>query len=172
MRVLRHIATLLCLLLCSTAGFSAEACGNPARRVHYGGYVRASHLSSSGVNLWVAMENGSCHDLVLRRGEITILVKGLPAATISLRDKVVVPRRSSEEVLLPLRFTSHGLVGAWQLVRRIATGRGEDVTLSYRLRAGTRLFKRNFSAEEVAISEFFNNFAISDDFIRALSGDL
>ena len=38
----------------------------------------------------------------------------------------------------------------------------EDVRVSYKLRAGTRLIKRTFRAEEVALSEIFDNIAISD----------
>jgi hypothetical protein len=97
----------------------------------------------------------------VKSGEVQLYIGDRYVMTISLRDKVVIPRCSRSEVLLSLRFTSSSNLKNVVLLRKVMRG-DEDVRVSYKLRAGTRLIKRTFRAEDVALSEIFDNFAISD----------
>lgn len=122
--------------------------------------TRVTHLSSSGANLYVRLKNNSRRTIVLRRGEVDIMVDGSLKSSISLRDKVVIPKGYDGELLLPLRFRSSSSITLHILLRRIAEGDIQGITINYRLRAGTRLIKRSFSDEGIAISDFFDTFAI------------
>lgn len=155
-RLVRYM-TLLGVLLLAT--LSANAADRGVVRLE--GVVRVTHISTGGMNLWLAFDNERCHSLVIKRGVVDIYVGEHYVMSISLRDKVVIPRRSRSEVLLPLRFTSSGGLQTITVLKRLLSG-DEQISCSYSIRGGTRLIKRTFRAENVAISEFFDNFAISN----------
>lgn len=146
---------------------TAEAC-KIEDKVKFERFVKVSHLSSSGVNLWVDITNDSCHRLVIKEMELDIEIKGKSVATISLRDKVVLPRKSTSCVLIPLRFTSHSTFVLARLLWKIVDGLGEDISISYRAKAGVRLIKRRFAGDNIPVSEILTNFAISKLRLREL----
>ncbi len=160
------------LLLAATLSAYAAPCHRAERRVVCEGVSRITHLSSSGMNLWLDIDNQTYRRLVLARGEIDILIEGKLLASISLRDRVVIRRHSRAEVLIPLRFRSYGNVVVWQLLRRLFRGDAQDIAITYRIRGGTWLVRRNFSEENVAISEFFDTFAITKELIGELYAEL
>lgn len=162
MRLLQYIVVLGTLLL-STMVATATPKGDVRCEV----VVRATHISTGGMNLWVAFDNPRCHALVIKRAEVDIYVDERYMMSISLRDKVVIPRRGKSEVLLPLRFASQGGLKTIAMLRRVVA-QEQDITFSYRIRGGTRLLKRTFSAENIAISEFFDNFAIPNTLLEEL----
>lgn len=88
-------------------------------RVEVEAISRVTHLSTSGANLWVVVRNDSGARLVIKSGELDILVDGEVRATIALRDKVVIRRRSHDEVLLPLRFRSRNTLALASLLRSV-----------------------------------------------------
>lgn len=156
LRLMRYTLVLCTLLLATLTAQAADRGG-----VKCSGVVNATHISTGGMNLWLEFENDSSHTVVVKSGEVQLYIGDRYVMTISLRDKVVIPRCSRSEVLLPLRFTSSSNLKNVVLLRKVMRG-DEDVSVSYKLRAGTRLIKRTFRAEDVALSEIFDNFAISD----------
>ena len=88
------------------------------------------------------------------------MVDGNLKSTISLRDKVVIPKGYAGEVLMPLRFRSTSTLTLQSILRRIAEGDSEGITITYRLRGGTRLIRRSLRGDDIAISEFFDMFAV------------
>lgn len=161
MRGLRY-AILLALLLISTPR-------SVAQKLEFRGFERVTHLSTSGVNLWVEVENSGCWRMVIKEGEVDILVNGTPRLTLSLRDRVVVPRKSNTEVLVPLRFTSRSMLSFAGLVARIALGDREDITINYRIKAGTPLFKRTFAQEGVPLNSVLQLLALPEREIESLN---
>lgn len=152
------------LLLVAPSRLSAQSpeAESIGRGIHFESFTRATHLSTSGMNLWVAISNNTRHRIVIKEAELEVHIGGRTASTISLRDKVVVRRGEGREVLLPLRFRSRGAFTLNSIVNRIAANDTEDMTISYRIRGGTMLLKRTFSEQNIAMSEFFNNFAVED----------
>lgn len=161
MRGLRY-AILLALLLISTPR-------SVAQKLEFRGFERVTHLSTSGANLWVEVENSGCWRMVVKEGEVDILVNGTPRLTLSLRDRVVVPRKSNTEVLVPLRFTSRSMLSFAGLVARIALGDREDITINYRIKAGTPLFKRTFAQEGVPLNSVLQLLALPEREIESLN---
>ena len=161
MRGLRY-AILLALLLIS-------APRSVAQKLEFRGFERVTHLSTSGVNLWVEVENSGCWRMVAKEGEVDILVNGTPRLTLSLRDRVVVPRKRSSEVLVPLRFTSRSMLSFAGLVARIALGDREDITINYRIKAGTPLFKRTFAQEGVPLNSVIEHLSLPEKEIESLN---
>ena len=80
--------------------------------------------------------------------------------TISLRDKVVVRGRRTSKVLIPLRFNARSSFTLHRTLRR-ALEAENGITLNYRIRGGTSLFRRNAEAEGVAITELLANAPIA-----------
>ena len=157
--LMRYTLALCTLLLTTLTAQAADRGGVKCR-----GVVFATHISSGGMNLWLEFENSSSRTIVVKSGEVELYIGDRYVMTISLRDKVVIPRRCNSDVLLPLRFTSSSNLKNVVLLRKVMRG-DEEVRVSYRLRAGTRLVKRTFRAEDVALSEIFDNFAMSDTVI-------
>lgn len=143
--------------------------GDEPRSLSIVGIARATHISSSGMNLYVEVDNTTGRRLVIKRGEIEIMVGGSPKVTISLREKVIIAKGYDDELLLPLRFRSASTLTLGSILRRIATNDNEEITLSYRIRGGTWLIRKTFCREDIAISEIFNTFAISEAAIAELS---
>jgi hypothetical protein len=85
--------------------------------------------------------------MILAEAEVDIYVEGEKRLTLSLRDRVVVPRKATSDVLIPIRITSHSMFSIVGIVGRIDSGNMSTITVSYRLRAGTPLFKRTLEAE-------------------------
>lgn len=140
-----------------------------AQRIEFRGFERVTHLSTSGANLWVEVENRGCWRMVVKEAEVDILVDGTPRLTLALRDKVVVPRKSSSEVLVPLRFRSRSMLSFAGLVARIALGDREDITINYRIKAGTPLFKRRFEQEGVPLNQLMQLLSLHDGEIESLN---
>lgn len=154
-----------CTLLCTSIDGVAQG-GKKTLAIE--GITRVTHLSSSGANIYVQAKNNSRHTIVLKRGEIDVMVDGNIKSTISLREKVVVARGYEGEVLLPLRFRSTSALTLQSILGRIARGESQNIAVTYRLRGGTRLFKRNIHGQNIAISEFFDTFAIPQGAITRL----
>lgn len=164
-RLIRYFclcAMLLLLVAPSRLSAQSPEVESIGRGIHFEGFTRATHLSTSGMNLWVEISNNTRHRIVIKEAELEVHIGGRTATTISLRDKVVVRRGEGREVLLPLRFRSRGAFTLNSIVNRIAANDTEDMTISYRIRGGTMLLKRTFSEQNIAMSEFFNNFAVED----------
>ena len=124
----RYLATtivaLLVTLFTGTATLTAAPCVKAIERavmerVEVEAISRVTHLSTSGANLWVEVRNDSGARLVIKSGELDILVDGEVRATIALRDKVVIRSRSYDEVLLPLRFRSRNTLALASLLRSL-----------------------------------------------------
>ena len=162
---LRGVVVALCLVLCAVV--RVEACGGRGR-ITFGGFERVTHLSTSGMNLWVSATNDSCWRMVVKEAEVDIFVEGQRRMTISLRDKVVLPRRSTSNILVPLRITSHSMFSIVGIVGRIAIGNSEDVTVNYSVRAGSPLFKRTIAAEGVPVDVLLEQLSMSDGEIGVL----
>ena len=154
MKSLARLLVVVALLLsCSVA--RAAACRPMAervlQRVEVVGVADITHLSTSGMNLYIEVDNDSMHRLVVKEGEVDILSKGEVIATISLRDKVVVRGRRTSMVLVPLRFKARSSFVLGSLLKRLATE--EDMRLSYRIRGGTGMIKRTLAAEDITVGE-------------------
>lgn len=170
---LRYVIVVIALL-CAFDGAAASPCCKSLEQrlreaVTIEGISRVTHLSTSGMNLWVDIRNDSSSRLVVKRAEIDILVGGGLRATISLRDRVVVERRSSGEVLIPLRFRSKSSFVLGALLRAIVEGRTEDITIAYRLRGGTMLFRRTIERGEVSIRELIDEMGLARDILSELA---
>lgn len=170
---LRYVIVVIALL-CACDGAAASPCGKSIEQrmreaVTIEGISRVTHLSTSGMNLWVDIRNDSSSRLVVKRAEIDILVGGGLRATISLRDRVVVGRCSSGEVLIPLRFRSKSSFALGALLRAIVEGRTEDITIAYRLRGGTMLFRRTIERGEVSIRELIDEMGLARDILSELA---
>lgn len=170
---LRYVIVVIALL-CAFDGAVASPCGKSIEQrlreaVTIEGISRVTHLSTSGMNLWVDIRNDSSSRLVVKRAEIDILVGGGLRAIISLRDRVVVERRSSGELLIPLRFRSKSSFALGALLRAIVEGRTEDITIAYRLRGGTMLFRRTIERGEVSILELIDEMGLARDILSELA---
>lgn len=157
MKRLHTLLLTLLLLVCAILRVDAAE-GGDARAITVNEITRVTHLSSSGANVYVDVQNNSRRTIVIKRGEVDIMVDGNLKSTISLREKVVIPKGYAGEVLLPLRFRS--TLTLQSILRRIAEGDSEGITITYRLRGGTRLIRRSLRGDDIAISEFFDMFAV------------
>ncbi|MBR4844691.1 MAG: hypothetical protein IKV06_07255 [Alistipes sp.] len=161
MKSLRYAILLITLLLTAPRSM--------AQSVELKGFERVTHLSTSGANLWVEVENSGCWRMVVKEAEVDILVKGTPRLTITLRDRVVVPRKSCSEVLIPLRFTSRSMFSFAGLIARMAIGDRDDITVNYRIKAGTPIFKRKFAESGVPLNRLLGLIALPDKEIESLN---
>lgn len=156
MRLARLLVTVALVISCF--GARAMACKpmveRVLQRVEVVGVVDITHLSTSGMNLYVEVNNNSLHRLVVKEGEIDILSKGEVIATISLRDRVEVRGRRTSEVLVPLRFRARSSFVLGSLLKRLASE--EDLRLSYRIYGGTGMYKRTLAAEDITVGELLS----------------
>lgn len=155
--MLRRISLIVVALFLFVTGVEAKG-----RDVVVEGVSRVTHISSSGMNLWLDVRNEHCSRLVLKRGEVEIKVDGRTRVVVSLRDKVVVRGRSSEEVLLPLRFKSRTTFALGSILRKVITKDMEDITISYEVRGGTMLFRRTLRGEDVVLRDVVESLGISE----------
>lgn len=162
MRRYRFAVMLLCAMLLGSAQCKAQ-------RVEFRGFERVTHLSTSGANLWVEVENKSCWRMVLKEAEVDILVDDRPRLTLSLRDRVIVPGRCSTEVMIPLRFTSRSMLSFAGLIARIAFGDRDDITVNYRIKAGTPIFKRKLVECDIPLNTLLELMALSEGEIEILN---
>lgn len=161
--MLRRISLIVVALFLFVTGVEAKG-----RDVVVEGVSRVTHISSSGMNLWLDVRNERCSRLVLKRGEVEIKVDGRTRVVVSLRDKVVVRGRSSEEVLLPLRFKSRTTFAIGSILRKVITKDMEDITISYEVRGGTMLFRRTLRGEDVVLRDVVESLGISERVLTQL----
>ena len=162
-KYLRYIATIVVLLL-SVNRAPADILDN----FHFERFVAVTHLSSSGANIWVDVRNDWSHTLVIKKGKVDVMMHGKKVATIELRDKIVLPKRSTSRILIPLRFDAQNTLSFQRILRNLVDKRGLGTTIDYRVRAGTKALKLTFSDKNVAVSEILNNFALSNDSLKEL----
>jgi uncharacterized protein (UPF0303 family) len=99
---------------------------------------------------------------------VEIKVDGRTRVVVSLRDKVVVRGRSSEEVLIPLRFKSRTTFALGSILRKVITKDMEDITISYEVRGGTMLFRRTLRGEDVVLRDVVESLGISERVLTQL----
>ena len=165
MRRLQGFVVAICFVLLSVS--RAEACGL-AERLTFEGFSRVTHLSTSGMNLWVDVANDSCWRMVITEAEVDIYVEGSKRLTLTLRDRVVVPRKATSEVVVPIRITSHSMFSIVGIIGRIAAGNSQSITISYRLRAGTPLYKRTFEAEHEPVDVLLDQLDLTNSEVGIL----
>jgi hypothetical protein len=161
--MLRRISLIVVALFLFVTGVEAKG-----RDVVVEGVSRVTHISSSGMNLWLDVRNERCSRLVLKRGEVEIKVDGRTRVVVSLRDKVVVRGRSSKEVLIPLRFKSRTTFALGSILRKVITKDMEDITISYEVRGGTMLFRRTLRGEDVVLRDVVESLGISERVLTQL----
>lgn len=161
----RYILLIAIFVLGATASLSAQ---NWRKDLTFKGFSRVTHLSTSGANIYVKIDNSSIWKYVVKRGEIDILVDGNRTVTLSLRDKVVIPRRKCSEVLIPVRFKAQGPFALSRLLWRIIRLDSDNIKASYRLRAGIGCLQMNFKKENISMSKFFDIFAITKGVLEEL----
>lgn len=161
--MLRRISLIVVALFLFVTGVEAKG-----RDVVVEGVSRVTHISSSGMNLWLDVRNERCSRLVLKRGEVEIKVDGRTRVVVSLRDKVVVRGRSYEEVLIPLRFKSRTTFALGSILRKVITKDMEDITISYEVRGGTMLFRRTLRGEDVVLRDVVESLGISERVLTQL----
>jgi hypothetical protein len=152
-RLIRYLLLVGALLVGSVAHSQAQ--GWP-KRLHFEGFAKVSHISTSGMNLWVTMDNNTVWRYVVKRCEVDIAIEGKHIATISLRDRVVIPRKQRGDILLPLRFEARSSFALGRLLWRILDGEADKITLSYRMRAGVPIISRNFEQSDIPLSDIID----------------
>ena len=88
--------------------------------------------------------------------------------TFSLRDKVVIPRRKCSEILIPVRFKAQSSFALSRLLWRIISLNGDDIELSYRLRAGIGCLQKSFKEDDISMSKIFDIFAEAKSLLEEL----
>ena len=173
MKWLCRVFLIVVLLMASSA--VAEACKpiaeRIAERIKLVRVADVTHLSTSGMNLYLEVDNDTCHRLVVSDAEVDIVDKGEVLATISLRDKVVVKGKRTSTVLVPLRFKSRSSFAFLRILRR-SLDRESGITLDYRIKGGTAIFRRTFKGEDVAVQQLLNNSEFSATALRELESFL
>lgn len=163
MKIFRYFAVLLVALFTFN---SAKA--DILDKFHLERFITVTHMSSSGFNLWVEVRSDWAHTLVVKRGVVDVMMHGEKVATIELRDKIVIPKRSTTKVLIPIRFSARNTFTLQRVLRHLIEDGGLNTTISYRFRAGLKILKLNFSEKNVAVSEILDNFALSNETLREL----
>ena len=162
MKLLRVIIVAV-MLVAGTA--TAEACKPLSQRiaenVKFVRVVDITHLSTSGVNLYIEVDNDTRHKLIVTEGEVDVVAKNEVIATISLRDQVVLNRNQTSIVVLPLRFKSQGSFALARLIKH-AIDPKSDITLDYRVRAGIPAAKRTVKGDDVPITDLLKNSSFTD----------
>lgn len=162
LRLCRLILLVAVMLMCRV---TAVACQYIAERilerVEVVGVERVTHLSTSGMNLYLAVDNDTLHRLVVNTAEIDILSRGEVIATISLRDKVVVKGKRRSTVLVPLRFKARSSFAVGRMLVRLLSDE-QGLTINYRIRGGTALFRRTISATEVSVDKLLSKSLLND----------
>lgn len=139
-----------------------------ASKIHFGGFRRATHSTTSGMNLYAAIDNGIAHNIVVKSCTAVISRNGREIMRIELRDRVIVPKQSLSEVLLPLRFRADNSMSIAVLLRRILDGRIDDLTVSFTARFRVSIVSKTFSRQNIAMSEFLDTFGVSIDDVEQL----
>jgi len=160
------ILLLLALLLPLTSG--AGVVDRYVSKIHFGGFNRVTHCTSSGMNLYVSIDNGINHNIVVKSCTAVVSRDGAEIMRIELRDRVVVPKRSVSEVLLPLRFRADNSMSILVLLRRILDGRIDDLTVSLDVRCRVSVVSKTFSKQNIAMSEFLDTFGVTIDDVKQL----
>ena len=161
MRAFRGILIVACAIIMLSTTAVAQ------RTVAFEGVSRVTHLSTSGVNLWVDVAL-DCGTVVVKSGQVVVMSEGCELVTISLRDKVVVRGHRRSEVLIPLRFKARSSLVLNTLLRRIVEGDTEGLVLDYDIRAGGRVFKRRLKGEGAALDDVMASLGITHEMIREL----
>lgn len=153
------------MVACSIVMLSTTAVAQHA--IAFEGVSRVTHLSTSGVNLWVdvTLDRGA---VVVKSAEVVVRSEGRELVTISLRDKVVARGYRSSEVLIPLRFKARSSLVLNTLLRRIVEGDIEGITIDYDIKAGGRILKRRLKGKGVAIDDVLATLGITPEIIDEL----
>ncbi len=153
------------MVACSIVMLSTSAVAQHA--IAFEGVARVTHLSTSGVNLWVDVTLDRSA-VVVKSAEVVVRSEGSELVTISLRDKVVARGHRRSEVLIPLRFKTRSSLVLNTLLRRIVEGDTEGITIDYAIKAGGRILKRRLKGEGVAIDDVLATLGITPELIDEL----
>ena len=166
----RFIKVLFIVVVALVVGHASSwACKPIAQRISEGvrivGVSDVTHLSTSGMNLYLDVDNATGHRLVISAAEVDITTGDEVLATILLRDKVVVKRKQCSTILVPLRFRARSTFVLGRLLVRMLQ-QESGMSLSYRVRGGVGCLRRTIKAEDVAVGRLFEGDGVSELVIR------
>ena len=130
---------------------------------------RVVRCTSAGMNLYVRIGNTSSYNVILKSCTAVIRCGGEELMQIELRERAVIPKRSTSEVLLPLRFRADNSMSIAVLLRRILQGRIDDMTVTMTAKCRASIISKTFSMQNVAMSEILDNFGVTIDNVKRLS---
>ena len=132
------------------------------------GVSDVTHLSTSGMNLYLDVDNATRHKVVISDAEVDIIANGEVFATVLLRDKVVVKRKQCSTVLVPLRFRARTTFVLGRLLVRMLQ-QDSELQVSYRIRGGVGCLRRSIKEEGVTVKSLFERGRVSELMIRDIN---
>ncbi|MDE6862045.1 MAG: hypothetical protein K2J31_04795, partial [Alistipes sp.] len=112
--------------------------------------------------------NGLGYNIVVKSCTAVVCRDGVEIMSVDLRDKVVVPKQSVSEVLLPLRFRADNTMSILALLSRILDGRIEDLTVTLTARLRVSIVSKTFSKQSIVMSEILDTFGVTIDDVKQL----
>jgi len=143
--------------------------GKDESKIRFEDFTRTSHCTSAGMNLYVRIGNTSSYNVILKSCTAVIRCGCEELMQIELRERAVIPKRSTSEVLLPLRFRADNSMSIAVLLRRILQGRIDDMTVTMTAKCRASIISKTFSMQNVAMSEILDNFGVTIDNVKRLS---
>lgn len=162
------VKILLLIALLLPLGAAAGSLDKYVSKIHFGGFCRVTHFTSSGMNLYVSIDNGLGYNIVVKSCTAVVCRDGVEIMSVDLRDKVVVPKQSVSEVLLPLRFRADNTMSILALLSRILDGRIEDLTVTLTARLRVSIVSKTFSKQSIVMSEILDTFGVTIDDVKQL----
>lgn len=167
--IISRLYALLSLTAMLIMPVAAGEGGNSRSKIRFDDFTRATHCTSSGMNLYVRIDNAYAYNVILKSCNAVIRCGGEELMQIELRERTVIPKRSTSEVLLPLRFRADNSMSIAVLLRRILQGRIDDITVTMTAKCRASIISKTFSMQNVAMSEILDNFGVTIDNVKRLS---
>ena len=138
---------------------SFASCANPDK-VHFQGVESVSMKSLSAMELTARVDNRSCHNINVQRGQLVLKDRGNEVAQIVLAQKVVIARRSDQSVVLPFNLSISNALSLLSLPKKIKNA-SDDITVSGSVTVKGGLLKKNYTIEQMTLPQFLSQIGIS-----------
>lgn len=113
-----------------------------------------------GVKANIKALNASAHKLTITQMQLDVRAKNDPILTLQLRDKVVLPRRTSGTVTVPLVIRFQGPLGALNAYSQFKKGI-RDITISGSVTAKVGWGKKHIDIPETSLEALARQFGIN-----------
>ncbi len=119
-------------------------------------------FGQTGMEMALKVENKAGVNVKLHSGVMILSLDGRPALEVSLKEQVVIPKRSETTIVLPLKMRLVNPIAALSLMGGGIGDKASRITVSGKATAKVGLAKKRYEVDDMPLGDLLAKFGVSN----------